>query len=54
MSDACRIYEDDEGNPIRVRGEEPLNEDDQAALKEIVAAVRRRYAMETDTTGGTR
>lgn len=41
----CRGYEVD-GQPVVVRGDRPLTADDQAALAEIVRAVRARYTDE--------
>lgn len=39
----CRTYEVD-GQPVVVRGNRPLNDEDQAALAEIVRAAKRKLA----------
>ena len=45
MSDRCRVYEVD-GQPVSVRGGQPLTEQDQLALAEVVRAARRLMAAE--------
>lgn len=43
----CRVVDAD-GTPVRIRGSgKPLTEQDIAALRELVAAVRRRAATES-------
>lgn len=44
--DTCRIYSDNEGQPIRVHGGEPMDEEDHSALRQVVAAAKRRMLQE--------
>ena len=46
--ETCRVYEDDEGQPIRVRGSEPLDDRGQAAMRELVGAAKRRFKAERE------
>ena len=48
--DTCRIYDVD-GEPIRVRGSEPLDEAGKAALGEIVRAASAKLAAEDPNLG---
>lgn len=48
--ETCRTYDVD-GQPVSVRGGKPLDEQDQAALAELVRAARRHVAA-TDPHGG--
>lgn len=45
-TDVCRSYDDGHGSTVRVAGGQPLTAEGQAALREVVGAVRRRHAEE--------
>lgn len=44
--DTCRVYADDEGQPIRVQGGAPMDEEGQAAMRQLVGAAKRRMRRE--------
>jgi hypothetical protein len=44
-TDTCRLVEVD-GEQVLVRGDGEMTEQDQAALAEVIAAARRRYAAQ--------
>jgi hypothetical protein len=48
--ETCRIYEVD-GEPVSVHGDKPLDEQDQAALAELVRAAKKHFA-DTDPHSG--
>jgi hypothetical protein len=42
----CRLYDDGQGGTVRVHGEKPLDEQGQAALRDLIRAARRRHQEE--------